>query len=422
MTAPYRPPPKSLDGRTARELYSYERTTDNGDTTLPPATLKATHMAALSIYDNEDSLRLVRQPATSFLYFGYNRKRYNAEPFTHARLCVDRKVAGASGATLRVEFTDDPTDDSSWASAGSTVPVDVSLAGTGPATTEGLVPLVAGARADVFFRVVAIGGDNVLSPEVNAVEIEFDSAPLPTRERWYWRTGTPSVNPIDDSPTDVLEYETTPPNPIGNPNAFWGCAPPPILMDWQTVTHDPVTAPQILLRSKGNAEAGLSTTTPNGHWNVSGPVGRFVGPPLAAQTIPAFDYGAGFSGIAYSGSVAGHAALRLSLYRPGVGFVRSVIANPYGTIYGALWYRYVPKSHVTTMSMGPIAAQAGDRFVLDVAADVEIACAGGFVTEGLGVTLYFNGSNDSFVDFGDAPGSTASWLELPKLQYVSETP
>jgi hypothetical protein len=188
------------------------------------------------------------------------------------------------------------------------------------------------------------------------------------------------------------------------------------------VTNDADAAPQILLRTKGNSEAGLSTTTDNGHWNVSGPVGRFVGPPLAAQTIPAFVYSLGFSGIAYAGGVAGHAALRLALYRPGVGFVYKATATPYGSVYAALWFRYIPKSHVTSILMGPMIAEAGDRFVLDVSADVEIACAGGFVTEGLGVSVYYNGSIDDLGDFGDAPGSTAAYVDLPKLNYLTLVP
>jgi hypothetical protein len=180
MTAPIRPAPKSLDGRSARELYAYERTVDDGEEALPPATGAGGRppVVPLPVFDGGLVRVLLEQPAGATDY-SFKRPVYDASWATQARLIADIETAGHTAAELYAEYS---TDGVTWVEPGvSAAEVAISLAQTGPVASL-WVNLATGARADRMWRVWARGGNGTLSPVVAKVHIQFrigTTTPLP---------------------------------------------------------------------------------------------------------------------------------------------------------------------------------------------------------------------------------------------------
>lgn len=114
------------------------------------------------------------QPSALTELSGSNRARtkFDLSDCTQARL-VARCGNAATGATLAAQYS---TDQSTWAyldgSSGPSVPFDqVLAAGTGtPASSW--VNLAAGAKADVYLRIVGAGGDGAVDPVYSNVAIQ----------------------------------------------------------------------------------------------------------------------------------------------------------------------------------------------------------------------------------------------------------
>ena len=108
------------------------------------------------------------QPAALTELFGttINRTKINLTAVTSVTFVVNVQVAGVAGAALRVQYS---TDEAIWnyldGAAGPSVAIDVT--GVEVAT----VSLVAGAKADVFLRVVGINGDAAADPAFGSIAL-----------------------------------------------------------------------------------------------------------------------------------------------------------------------------------------------------------------------------------------------------------
>ena len=168
MTAPnFLQPPKSFRGLSARELMSAEITGENPGTAglAPPV------VVALPVFDGGGGFKLFRQPSVQTDY-GWRRPWFDSSPFNQIRLIADVEGAGATNAKLIVEYSADGS--TGWANPAASA-VTLSVASAGP-VKSGWVTLTA--RADVVWRIQALGGDGSASPIVGKVHIQFRQATL----------------------------------------------------------------------------------------------------------------------------------------------------------------------------------------------------------------------------------------------------
>lgn len=110
-------------------------------------------------------------PAALTELFGSTAYRTKADlsNVSQARIVARVESAGAGSAELRVQYS---TDQSSWdyLDGASGPGADISGAGT---PVSSWVDLAAGAKADVFLRIVGINGDGSEDPEFGVVMVEF---------------------------------------------------------------------------------------------------------------------------------------------------------------------------------------------------------------------------------------------------------
>jgi hypothetical protein len=112
------------------------------------------------------------QPSALTELFGLNdrRTRYDLTQFTQARLVANVEVVGNAGATLRAEFA--TTDGGTYAALDNSTGPNVAIDATGT-VGSGYVNLTAAAKADVFLRIVGVGGDGVLDPQLGRIAVQF---------------------------------------------------------------------------------------------------------------------------------------------------------------------------------------------------------------------------------------------------------
>lgn len=106
------------------------------------------------------------QPAalTEFLGLLHHRVKADLTDTDKVRLCARVSTAGATGATLKAQYS---TDESAWSDLTGTVAIDST--GT-KATAWADVP--AGAKGDVFLRLVGQGGNATADPVLGSVMVE----------------------------------------------------------------------------------------------------------------------------------------------------------------------------------------------------------------------------------------------------------
>lgn len=112
------------------------------------------------------------QPAalTEFLGLTDRRNKFDLTNYSQARLIANVEVIGAAGATLRGEFS--TTDGGTYAALDNSTGPNVSLATAGTIVSS-FVSLTAAAKADVFLRIVGVGGDGATSPQIGLVALQF---------------------------------------------------------------------------------------------------------------------------------------------------------------------------------------------------------------------------------------------------------
>jgi hypothetical protein len=409
---------KSLDGITARELESFERTTDDGGEPPVSGGLAEPAVVTLPLVHGDETV-LLAQPAAVTDYWPNTYAKYDASAQTEVRAVVNVIEPGAVGAELVGLYStsaDDP--DTFTAPALGAVTVPISSPGW---YAGGWYPLIDAARADVAWAMRAQGGDGAATPVIGSAHLQFCAAPSVLYQRLYWRTGAPSEAPGSFTPTN------------GALGPFGGCFPPLEQHPWLTPTPEDVAAnPGRLLKTKGNAAVSLNSTSTDGHWDVTGPILRFVSPPLAAQALATFPWRIGFSGSAPGGNTAGYASGRLYVWRPSTD---EIAAYGPGMDAGALWFRALPgRAHVkgayfqamdAPLFGDPIpdfATEDGDRVILDVGGGLATGCGGLQTTEGYGVDVSYNGEYDGFADFEfEGGGGTASYIDVPSsVRFLSD--
>lgn len=411
MTVPFAvpfDPPKQPYGRSAKELLGYGGRF--GQNTKPPIVVLPFN--ALTGF----GFRMVAQPAAPTFYGWLNRPWYDASWATHVRLVTDINVAGATGAYFELQYCTDetaPDDDTKWDMVGAIRPcrvlIDRVLDDIGPqrGARAGLRMEV---KKDRIYRVVAVGGNGATSPEHGLIWAEFEYRKPLTPDRWYWRTDAPwDANPNNDGATFYEDFDGS----GGAPQATWVTPTP------STVTSNQGTLQQI----KGNAETGLAASSVDEHKDYSGILLRFMGAPLKAQIIPPFTYKHGFSAVHGSGGVIGsYLHFRIGVYRPSTTTELIVWSSSSGETQSS-WFRYAEKQRIVSVEVDEeFEVQAGDRMFLDVIGFSQVA-SGISTTNGLGISVAYNGSNDAFVNGDDAGSmSSASWTEFPLLQYINKDP
>lgn len=423
MTNPYVPydPPGDTTNRTPKMLAGYKsKPVTNGGTPgtnqpprviIPPEDL--TFRAA-----SRWGLRLNDMPAGPTVYFPYLRRRYNRAAYNQIRIGVDIRDAGNAGSALRVQFTRTPLDDASWVSVGflgQNCQIALDVAGSwvsNPVQLFSVTSVDDQVEVDVWFRVVGVGGDGTTSPVVGLVYVQLLYGALTPRDRFYWRNIAPSVIPVP-TPTS-LEQLTT----------FWGPQGRAYLQPWNSpLPADVLTGARSFSMTKGNnLSVGWSSTVDDDSNNHSGPLFVLVGPPLEAQTIPAFDYRTAFCGVGGSGTAACHLSLQLLLYRPST---EAVIAQSGIGFGGTGWFRYIPKAWVKGLPMDEVACEAGDRFVMYGSTCLELAGGIAASTQGIGTRISYDGGIEITGDVADASSmwiNFAAFTDFPELQYQSLTP
>ncbi len=126
----------------------------------------------VSLSQSHGSVAWSSQPSALTEYNGATRTRVKVDlaPYTQARLTCSISTVGASTAEYRVQYATDGDTQSAWAYLdGAAGPaVNISVAG---GRASAFVPLVAGARADVWLRVVGINGNGTASPVVGNISL-----------------------------------------------------------------------------------------------------------------------------------------------------------------------------------------------------------------------------------------------------------
>lgn len=227
--------------------------------------------------------------------------------------------------------------------------------------------------------------------------------------RWYFRAGSPSDQP---NYVNTSTYYGT----------FW--IPPQGSQGlWTTPTPSTVNStPKILLSTAPNPAAPGTSADPlsagTQYYDWSGIGARFVGAPLQAQTVPAWRYRIGFCTWDINGPSAGFTQFQLLVYRPGTGIVSTTIES--GAETARSWGRYIPRTWIVYIDATSFAAQAGDRFVIDIILNSD---AGGIIGVTIGPKFQYDGAYDGFVNGAFKPPiSIASYIDFPNLSYQSMTP
>ncbi len=190
-------PPLDPYHRPARELAGYvEINIDDGDEVLPPQLpLSPWESITLLTVPPGQGYTLREQPVAIKDYTELNKTHFDASPYNAARIVVNVKRAGVSTSRLKLRY-------STTGQAGTFVDAGATIAGASAELAVkmnqvgvriGAAPLIAGATAvdGVYWEVVSVGGDGVVSPMIGNVEIQF------LRKTFRECTWTPIVGPDD---------------------------------------------------------------------------------------------------------------------------------------------------------------------------------------------------------------------------------
>ncbi len=143
---------------------------DGGDATLvQPSNWNADHLspswniflnATVSIFTNPGSL----------LEMAGRRVQVDLGRATQFRVQTNVVIVGATGSTLRIQFSAD--GGTTWQEFGALADVSLSTASTGFKTTAWLA-LPAAAKADILLRPVLAGGDGAADPNIGTTVFQF---------------------------------------------------------------------------------------------------------------------------------------------------------------------------------------------------------------------------------------------------------
>ena len=142
--------------------------------TLPGAKpfepLPAPSPLVVTLNNSFGAVSWTNQPAAETELNGAPRSRTKVDlsRYTRVRMTAAVSTAGAAGSKLRLQYATDGNTQAAWANL-TEVPLDNSGQGNISAWAE----LPAGARGDVWLRVVGVGGDGVIDPIIGNVTAQF---------------------------------------------------------------------------------------------------------------------------------------------------------------------------------------------------------------------------------------------------------
>ncbi len=134
-----------------------------GGTQPPPQVLPL-------VFDHSSGVIFTNMSANLVEQFPKLRSFGHLARATRVRLTGYVAVAGPSAAELRVQYS---TDLSTWAYLDGGTGPSMSIGGTGIRVSS-WVNLVTGAKADIYLRVLAIGGDGALDPNIASMHMHYE--------------------------------------------------------------------------------------------------------------------------------------------------------------------------------------------------------------------------------------------------------
>jgi len=397
-----------------------------GTPPTPPPVPGGTGAAApvvvtLPIADGADETVMLEQPAEETDYWPTQHPWYDATGQTEVRIIAHVVEAGASGAVLVGKCTATPSDPDSYVTpaARGTLTIPISTVGE---VKSGWVALASSAIRDAAWKLPAQGGDGSATPVIGKAHYQFRRAAPVRYSRFYWRSGSPSAAPTSLPGVAAL-------------GDFWGCDPPLGIAGWLAPTEsDVIAGAGRLLRAKGNAFTGVTTDTTDAHIDVSGLILAFVSPPLASQILTTFPWQMMFAASDPAANTRGYVTGRLVVWRESTD---EIVAYGPTIAPGPLWFGFFKKARIgygqfvmhDAADVGTIipslAVDPDYRLVLVVGGAMDTGCGGLQTTEGLGISVEYNGSYDAWADgteiLVDPTGGTASYLDIPDtIRFASE--
>ena len=102
---------------------------------------------------------------------GVRRLKADLTDYTQARMTATvGATPGSAGSKVAVQYS---TDQSSWAYLDASAGPNAEVDSASTCETGAWVNLDAGAKADVFLRLVTVGGDGVVDPTVGLITVQF---------------------------------------------------------------------------------------------------------------------------------------------------------------------------------------------------------------------------------------------------------
>ena len=140
--------------------------TDGTDATLVrPTNWNDTHSAPPYVVTLVGaSTTWTNMPSAATEFMGTPRTKYDLTNADNVRIVANVGVIGNTGATLKIQYS---TDETNWFDLTGTVTVDVLNTRVGA-----WVAVPAGAKGDVFVRILGAGGNGVIDPQFRLVQLQ----------------------------------------------------------------------------------------------------------------------------------------------------------------------------------------------------------------------------------------------------------
>lgn len=196
MTAPIRPLVKSLDGRSARELYAIERTNDNGEPTNPPTTGAPQPPVVTLPFQTGGDVDVFLAPGSGEVDTLWPAERFDARGNNQMRVVTNVAAAGGASAEL---FAQSSINGASWATPGtSDVAQSIAAVGPKPLPNQGWINIDPASIADMLWRLRLRGGDGAASPALWGSMLQFRNkvANRPTTFDPLWGSEILDLDPI----------------------------------------------------------------------------------------------------------------------------------------------------------------------------------------------------------------------------------
>lgn len=380
--------------------------------------------------DNGTAYEINNLTAGEWYLDTFKRPWYDAFAYDWCRIVGDIQYSGTGGGQIRLQFSKTPLVSGSWqpVASGATEWDYCHL----PLFSHGSVrgdwyPMHQDASSDNSWRLMAFEHpdleDTSLKPTLGYVGVEFTKRPPVQVTRWYFRDTLPVYDiDVDTVPATEQIFSN---GVLLNGPAPYAQRKPKYAPMWDEGNRslglywdepNPVLV-YSLLREKGDGtnQITLSHRAVVGAGNPSdrsGPLGRFVSPPIRRGILKAGIGHIGFSATCEHGSASGYLAAILRLYRPGQGFIWNWKTLPPDVDY--TWFRYIPRDRQVRIMWSNVKLLDYDRFVVDIYTTA-VYNAGVFI-----IDIYnrwkFNGVYEDFTSQGFTPitpQGVGPWISLP---------